>query len=203
LCQLTKSLSVYADLDVECVRSMNHGLDPYLVGSLSNTTAAQLRGIAIFGRMGVDESFEESIPNAWMASSPRHPFFIQVMKQVQDDVNASKSFWRKLWFFPTAEHMTGPFALRKNILRWKSTSEYLQHRIVLLPADMIYPFSWRSPEPYGYSCFATSDQFNEAECKKIVKVEQRQSLTITYWSHTHDGTRSNTEHIDRVNHNKF
>lgn len=74
------SCSVYADLDLECLRP-TEALQPYRI-PVTNATdtglsgAAHNRPIAVFGRLGADETFEHSIPNAWMAASPRHPFFL-------------------------------------------------------------------------------------------------------------------------------
>lgn len=152
--------------------------------------------------MGEDETFDEGIPNAWMASSPRHPFFLEAMKPVQDKVRKSKAIWRKLLSPIPAEFMTGPAVLRESILSWKSSLKDLWNEVVLLPSDVIYPFSWKKPGVFGWECSTMSDRFDEDVCKKNLKVEEKGSLTITYWSHTHDGTSSNAENIDSVSHDK-
>jgi mannosyltransferase OCH1-like enzyme len=61
---------VYSDMDFESIRPM----DDYLKGK-------QL----ILGRMGDDEEFGHSIPNALMASIPGHPFWIKVLQYITDN----------------------------------------------------------------------------------------------------------------------
>ena len=61
---LHKFGGVYADLDFESIKPM----DDYLKDK-------QL----VLGRMGHDNNFEHSIPNAVMASIPGHPFWLQVL----------------------------------------------------------------------------------------------------------------------------
>ena len=62
---------VYADLDFESIRPM----DQYLEGK-------QL----ILGRMGNNSNFRHSIPNAIMASVPGHPFWINVLGQIKENL---------------------------------------------------------------------------------------------------------------------
>ena len=204
-------IRVYADLDVECIQSTSEVLDYYLIPTVdeANQTSEgedpsphDTRSVAAFGRMGGDDTFDESIPNAWMASSPRHPFFYQSMKSVQEEVEASKSWWRKWVSIPSPENMTGPIALRKNILRWQDTFQALWHDLVVFPPDVIYPFNWREPEGLGHLCFATSKQFDGDKCKDRLGVRDKGSLTITYWSHTHNGTEASDSNIDKISHVK-
>ena len=58
----------YFDLDVECLNS----LDKYLMGN-----------DVLFGRMGSDEAFPASIPNAIMASKPRQEFWLYVFSHLE------------------------------------------------------------------------------------------------------------------------
>ena len=64
---LHKFGGVYVDLDFESIRPM----DEYLKGKQM-----------ILGRMGLNESYEHSIPNALMASIPEHPFWIKVLEYI-------------------------------------------------------------------------------------------------------------------------
>lgn len=70
--------SVYVDLDTDCLRPTSTAFDAFSITTSENATASadaeQVNQFAVFGRMGTDESFENSISNAWMASSPGHPF---------------------------------------------------------------------------------------------------------------------------------
>ena len=38
----------------------------------------------VLGRMGPDTNFEHSIPNAFMASIPGHPFWIKVLESITE-----------------------------------------------------------------------------------------------------------------------
>lgn len=58
---------VYVDLDFESIKPM----DDYLNGK-------QL----VLGVMGPDKNRPHSIPNAFMASRPRHPFWIKVLNYI-------------------------------------------------------------------------------------------------------------------------
>ncbi|KFY78246.1 hypothetical protein V499_02537 [Pseudogymnoascus sp. VKM F-103] len=67
---------VYIDLNTDCLRPTSAAFEAFDIPNAENTTAGaegeQINQFAIFRRMGTDESFENSIPNAWMASSPGH-----------------------------------------------------------------------------------------------------------------------------------
>jgi len=58
---------VYADMDFEALRS----LGPLLDGQ-------QL----LLAAMSADAGWDQAIPNAWMASAPRHPFWLFTLAQV-------------------------------------------------------------------------------------------------------------------------
>jgi hypothetical protein len=197
-------LRVYADLDLECLRPTAEALEPYRIRVVNTTdTATDHRPLAVFGRLGSDESFEHSIPNAWMASTPRHPFFLLPLKSTQAEVKKSKTYPHKLWyFFPSAEHLTGPIALRRSILRWKSSLEDMWSEIVLLPSELIYPFSWKTPGLSGWVCSTLSDRFDEDKCKERLELDKKGSLTLTFWSHTHDGAASSEKNIASVSRDK-
>jgi mannosyltransferase OCH1-like enzyme len=87
---LHKFGGVYADLDFESIRPM----DEYLNGK-------QL----VLGRMSTAPMLwsEHSIPNAFMASAPKHPFWIKVLEYIS--INHEKNW--------VAEQLTGPAMLYK------------------------------------------------------------------------------------------
>jgi hypothetical protein len=41
----------------------------------------------VLGRMGNENTFVHSIPNALMASVPGHPFWINVLEQIQENLD--------------------------------------------------------------------------------------------------------------------
>lgn len=58
---------MYADLDVEALRNMEEVLVGYKV---------------FLARMGPQEDFSHSVPNAWFASGPGHPLWLFCIQQV-------------------------------------------------------------------------------------------------------------------------
>ena len=64
---------------------------------------------AFLGRMGTDEDFPRSIPNAWMASSPSHPFWLLPLESIKDNVYSGKE----------PAYLTGPTALYERVKQRK------------------------------------------------------------------------------------
>ena len=64
---------------------------------------------AFLGRMGTDEDFPRSIPNAWMASTPNHPFWLLPLESIKDNVYSGKE----------PEYLTGPTALYERVKQYK------------------------------------------------------------------------------------
>ncbi|KKF95425.1 Inositol phosphoceramide mannosyltransferase 3 [Ceratocystis fimbriata CBS 114723] len=214
---------VYADLDTDCLRSSNVIFENY---STPYDTAAHVvvgedespNRMAFFGRMGTDKQFEHSIPNAWMASTPGHPFFLIPLESVL------KRFSREKQWADLPEDVTGPVALRQAILKyrkhyaWQKSPEALEkhmerhifagpykkrpdlkHTVQLLHHNVIYPFSW-GPDNYDMSetCWVLQDTYNAENCKKALEVEAKGSVTITYWSHTHSPTGHSDENLEFI-----
>ena len=162
-----------------------------------NSRLPPLYQAAFLGRMGTNESFGSSIPNAWMASTPFHPFFLMPLESITQQINDSvKSRW--------AEGLTGPCALREQVLRYQSSEtdivEYLKtttmnytyfgsynlrHRLTLLPPEVIYPFAWTMPwsDPRHKYCHIRG-AFDKERCKDELRVRENGGYSITYWSHT-------------------
>jgi len=149
---------IYADMDFHCLRSLDeickHGL--------------------VLGRMGTDNSFPHSIPNAFMASKPQEIFwlgYIQVMVDTWRDAQRSGQD-----YYP--ELITGPVVLKKAVDTYKK----YHTRITLLPGHMLYPINWNDSL---HQMFRT----NMMQEKKIYSTEKMQqlfpsSIAVTYWSHT-------------------
>ncbi|KAI9155504.1 Inositol phosphoceramide mannosyltransferase-like protein [Paramyrothecium foliicola] len=195
---------VYADLDTDCLRPTDEGLKPFripVIDTINQTSTddpVNHRGVAVFGRLGEDETFAHSIPNAWMASSPRHPFFLLPMEFAKSKVQQRKNPLYRIGGTPAAEHITGPIALRKSIFRWKESLRDLWDEVVLLPSHVVYPYSWATPGPVGRICSAMFESLDERLCQEKLEVKKKGSLTITYWSNTHKGTGHNDETIAQV-----
>lgn len=109
------------------------------------------------------------------------------------------SFLFRLGKTPIAEKITGPMALKKDVFRWKSTLRDLWDELVLLPPHMIYPFSWHTPGELGGICSAMTTNLNESLCQEKLSVEEKGSLSITYWSMTHKGTGYRDSSLESIN----
>lgn len=156
---------------------------------------------AFFGRMGADPGHHESIPNAWMAATPGHPFHLLPLESVQQSYKDGSAAGKG------TEVLTGPGALMDCIINyrkqyeegklleehWKDhATEKLfkpqrgkKHSVEVLPFWFIFPYSWaRDGEMYRDLCWVTEPRFNATRCKLVLGTEYWPSYTITYWSHS-------------------
>ena len=162
---------------------------------------------AFLGRMGADEDFEHSIPNAWMASTPGHPFWVLPLERCQNMIGSGVM----------PEYLSGPVALRDSILDYmenydegegdKMDKHYAQSGwrhmykqslveslapapqfVEILPFWEIYPFSWdRDGAAYKDFCLVGNPSFNAVKCKLVLGLDHWGSHSITYWSHSWSG----------------
>jgi hypothetical protein len=183
--------------------------------------------VALLGRMGNDPGFSGSIPNAWMASHSAHPFFLRPTEKVYRFHLADKTrrFWESIWdwswWYPSAEALTGPNALRKCVAEYEASGEHhvsdlddsiaalvrlgpwalweMRPELIVLPSQLIYPFSWGPDgKPLQKVCWVLEDTFNSTKCKEALGVAEKGSISITYWSHTHTKTATNTNNLQHV-----
>ncbi|OBT61418.1 hypothetical protein VE03_09497 [Pseudogymnoascus sp. 23342-1-I1] len=214
---------VYIDLDTDCLRPTSTAFEAFDIPTSENTTAVAdgepINHFAIFGRMGTDESFENSIPNAWMASSPGHPFFLMPPLSVQTRVAKTKSFIYWLFHKVSAEEWTGPAALYRAIVDFNtnglskeaaalaavgpfvSQAKTTKKEIVLLPDHWIYPYDWTVKELRS-PCSVEAETFNAKGCKERLEVDKKGGISITYWSHTHSNKNSHAKNIDNISHRR-
>ena len=202
--------SIYADLDVECLRPFDRLLEREITLSLSNPPSwlddsdlPRLYQKALFGRMGHDEQFAYSIPNAWMASTPYHPFFMLPLEVIVQRVHLPG---QQEW----VEALTGPIALRdrlidyehqfdegRNLGKYLSTTamnktylgQYqLLHSITIFPSEIIFPFSWNMGEEEARRThcvdFGGGPAIEREICKDELKVRENGGHCITYWTRT-------------------
>ena len=163
---------------------------------------------AFLGRMGTDHTSTQSIPNAWMASTPGHPFWLLPLQKTQH--NLPRGGW--------PESLTGPDALWWTVEEYKarfhdkakpaSLDEFYaaspwgelyptkeKETLEILPFWMIYPFSWqRDGNCFRDICLASKEEgaFNATKCKEVLGVEGWGSWSLTYWGHSwnYDGKKS-------------
>jgi inositol phosphorylceramide mannosyltransferase catalytic subunit len=163
-------------------------------------------GVAIFGRMGTNPAYEHSIPNAWMAASPGHPFFMLPIESARREVGKSRRFLRRWWYeWPIAELVTGPVALRDSILKYQNMRGTAD-KVILLPDHWVYPYSWVNnwnpkTQDLRAACSAEQPHFDASRCKEMLKVDDKGSVSITYWSHTHQsGKGGDKKNLVYINH---
>ena len=152
---------IYADLDLECLRPFDTLFLRQIAYSLSSThpesqsSLPSLYQFAYFGRLSGDFNFQESISNAWMASTTNHPFFLLPIEAINH--HSADSTQYQEW----AEQLSGRQALSRLIewyeagydrgrdLVWHLQSPSLnrimfetfnvQHSITVLPSGVIFP----------------------------------------------------------------
>lgn len=175
---------VYADMDVEC-------LCP--VDQLMNL------GGVVLGRMGTDETFDSSIPNAIMFSEPREEFWLVVISMLLDeDVGARP------------EIATGPNLLRRAFLLYQN--EYLEETmgkrsvhlrmadirtrmgpdlrakttksmVRAIPGKYLYPVNWNDPvhdQLFRRPLLREKRRLSREEAVATFP----ESFTVTYWTHS-------------------
>jgi hypothetical protein len=189
---------------MECLRPSGSIFEEYNVSTVSHNTeyddsqtlSNNTKLKAFFGQMGSDKSFSGSIPNAWMASPPGHPFFLSMLYWTHAKLAKANAKLKP-------EALTGPEALyngireyEKDILHTSLLDPQYQkkqlfagsnpssgHEVVLLPPWYIFPYNWAHME-FVDICSAQRWLFNPRTCKDRIEVDKLRSYTITYWSHT-------------------
>ncbi|KAK4939875.1 hypothetical protein LTR10_019943 [Elasticomyces elasticus] len=213
---------VYADLDVECLRPVDQLFDTYNVSTVPHlkTRPHSIDKVhtsgrkAFFGRMGTDPGFSNSIPNAWMASTPGHPFFLLVVQSVKDsmgwgsrkgpeDLTGPARLYKMLEEYFTAGKFKGE-KLDKHVASIPTAKQFtpregLDHSIEVLPFNNIFPYSWeRDGEAVRDVCWATQDTFSAERCKLLLATEHWPSYAITYWSHTWAGEGHDEDNVNAI-----
>ncbi|KAK9234257.1 nucleotide-diphospho-sugar transferase [Lipomyces kononenkoae] len=216
---------VYADLDVECLRPAAELFEDYnvttaphkstLEGAHHIQSNGQPQRTAFFGRMGTDVSFEHSIPNAWMASTPGHPFFLLSLDKVVSNLKGEIAGW------VTAEMLTGPIALRTYINlyleKYKDNDELnqklnedpvvavfgqqekIKHAVEVLPWWNVFPYSWdRDGHAFRAICSVNSPDYDRERCKLNIAADRWGSYFITYWSHSWSRTGHNANNMKNI-----
>jgi inositol phosphorylceramide mannosyltransferase catalytic subunit len=216
------SHSLYADLDIECLRSSDELFEIYNVSTVphihastpwTNSDLSSGRK-AFFGRMGTDNSFEHSIPNAWMASTPGHPFFLLVLESVNKIIMEGGGD-------QDPELVTGPIALLRTVNEYQNgdysgnqfdelisagpfrklygPQQRMKHAVELLPFQYIYPYSWhRDGDAYRSVCWPPMPTFDPARCKQLLGTDHWPSYTISYWSHSWSKTSHDEENLHAI-----
>jgi inositol phosphorylceramide mannosyltransferase catalytic subunit len=225
ICSTTHS--VYADLDVECLRPSDDLFKTYNVSTVSHakprpvsTYNLQKNGRkAFFGRMGLDTGEPNSIPNAWMASTPGHPFFLLILEHVMktmhegtdggpEDTTGPAVLFNKINEYLSEDGRFEGEKIDKYVSKNPTAKQFtprrgLGHSIEVLPFQYIFPYSWqRDGEAVRDVCWATRRSFSAERCKLLLATDHWPSYTITYWSHTWSGEGHDEGNVDHLNYDE-
>jgi hypothetical protein len=139
---------MYADLDMECLRAMDSLLEREMDTFIASHSRDQhspshpLYQLAVVGSMKTvsPHILGHSIPNAWMASTPGHPFWLLTISSAMETMGADEEgkvtedahigWLKKIGFTHGHQHggpeaLTGPVALRNQVLvyqYWEKSS---------------------------------------------------------------------------------
>ena len=168
---------------------------------------------AFLGRMGTDTDNIHSIPNAWMASTPGHPFWLLPLQHIAAKLSGNPN--------DSPEAITGPASLFETIGDYNDFFHNAdfptldQHyagsgwsalypppipaeELVILPFWAIYPFSWqRDGDAYKAHCLVGQERFDAARCKEVIGVKAWGSWSVTYWSHSWN-QNGQQEHMEEL-----
>jgi inositol phosphorylceramide mannosyltransferase catalytic subunit len=177
---------VYADLDTECLRPL---------------ATMPFSGDVILGQMGPDLNFDQSIPNAIMASKPFQLFWLVVIALMMEKVESHGRVGDLRRVAP--ETLTGPALLHEAFDFYRSESEknirlrtlpiieklpekvsarVQAGRIELLPPDVWYPIVWTNPVHKRFRSFLQKNGILLAPsdaCSLFPKAK-----LVTYWTHS-------------------
>lgn len=172
---------IYADMDVQCLKP----LDRYL--SLSGVYLA---------KMGEQEDFPHSIPNAMMASSKGCGFWMfYILKMVELSYTP--------YTHNSPEYITGPVALKTSALEFNSNietskqkvTEFINHfqipldvsimdfsLVNIMDSNVWFPLDWNNSEHLKIREKVLSNQLflDRHEASKLFP----DSEMVTYWTHT-------------------
>ena len=158
---------VYIDADLECLRPV----DVLLAASAPTVFVA---------RMGNDASYSNSVPNAFLASTPGHPFWLGPLDYVRQNIDALDPNLPAQFRGGEAngpEELTGPVPLWRAVNAFEPTAS---PRLVVLPPSAIFPYSHHnfSDTPAYCVCSAQSATLDPPRCKALYP----DAYAISYWS---------------------
>ncbi len=177
---------LYADMDFQCLQPLT---------SIFSSNA----GI-IVGKMGTDDEFKHSIPNAMMASSPHQGFWLGYLAHIE---NAWRAVSRDQRIRVSPSKITGPVTLKEAVLEYLTNRTSFQNRVqefisrhslkfngevicydqlCVLPSHIWYPINWNG-KVHGHF---REKLLKERKFLSITEAQQlfESSLAVTYWSHS-------------------
>ena len=218
---------VYADLDTECLLPYDSLFENYDISAVPHLDLAydysvfissqQLGRKAFLGKMHNPKVPHSGLPNAWMASTPGHPFWILPLESIED--NISKDVM--------PEFLTGPDALfdvvgtyqkkyaHENNMTLDEHSEHsvwsrihnrplssnqgllIPQSLELLPTWEVFPYSW-GEKAFIEVCGPGNSKFDAETCKDVLGVNQKGSHSISYFSHSWDADKGHSNELQSL-----
>ena len=169
---------IYADLDTECLQPLSD-------------LCATYSGV-VLGRMGEDNAFIHSIPNAIMASSARHPFWLFIFHRLMfpraERDNPEDRTGSIMLTFAVEDHERGDdvdatIASIKQLLPAELYPQANASPISVLPSNAFYPINWANPIHEKFFRKRIIYQGNMLSKEKVKSLFPN-SMMVTYWAHS-------------------
>jgi len=167
---------VYGDLDMDPLKPTD---------DLIETLDVTINHSAIVGYMGTKYEHAHNVPNAWMMSSPGHPFWMFcLMRIMTNNINGENR----------AEYLTGPVLLKEAVKEYTEANQRITGQNVkgvdhgdtkindlhILRPGLIFPYNWEDSEKNIDVCGADKAIINSDPCRKRFP----DAFTVTYWTHS-------------------
>lgn len=215
---------VYADLDTECLLPYESLFANYSIPTTPHIELTHSHSVdvaakkperkAFLGKMHNPTDPHSGLPNAWMASSVGHPFWILPLESIEDNISKNKM----------PEFLTGPDALFEVVRTYEkkyahendsTLDEHCEHSVwsrihnralprtgellppqslELLPNWEVYPYSW-GEKAFIEVCGPGNSKFDAETCKDVLGVDQKGSHSISYFSHSWDADKGHSEEL--------
>lgn len=175
---MLKEGGVYADLDTWIMRKLD---------TLTNGFTDCAGQKAILAMMSNDIYFEHNLPNAWMASSPGHPFWLFLvriiqeryteilMKEAQGDTSSDVG----------VERLTGPVIMKEAYDTWKCVFGEERGNVEVLDPGYVFISNWNNKEEADYFIKVCNGSTitTEKQQKRCLKAYPNAHV-LTFWTHT-------------------
>lgn len=154
---------LYADMDFRALKPME---------SLLKGTGHK----AVVGRLSDEHEWAQNIPNAWMASSPGHPFWMFCLMEIAKGSSLLQCEGEACTRDYIVERTTGPWMLWRSVRYFQTYADPKDGSLTILEPKVVYPINWNAPYP---DVCKDDEGWNETACYQ----QFPDSHAITYWSH--------------------
>jgi len=169
---------VYADMDTWLMRKLDTLTEGF------DGCAGQK---AILAMMSDDVHFGHNIPNAWMASSPGHPFWLFLAHVIHERYSDILRKQERGEDAPNLgiEELTGPVVLKQAYDTWQCTLGDEKVRMQVLDPGYVFVCNWNNHEEaeyYAKKCNGTriTEEKQQKQCLKAFP----NAHVLTFWTHT-------------------